>query len=122
MRACGANGEKLVASSGYKNRLTKRVSQKHFSITHVFGLIAFFKIRSLKFARCFSHRISFFVLTYESDRTDPAIVLEPLFRMEEGERLLGRQKYARVRSNIRRMKRILRHFIFQVMSLEEIRT
>src|SRR4029453_10939834 len=120
MCACGANGEKLLASSGHKNRFTKRVPQKHFSITHVFGLIAFFKIRSLKFAGCFSHRISFFVLTYESHRTDPAIVLEPLFRMEERERLLGRQKYARVRRNIRRMKRILRHFIFQVMSFEKI--
>jgi hypothetical protein len=40
--------------------------------------------------------------------------------MEEGKRLLGRQKYARVRSNIRRMKGILRHFIFQAMSFEKI--
>jgi hypothetical protein len=60
------------------------------------------------------------MLTYESHRTDPAIVLELVFRIEEGERLLVRQKYARVRSNTRRMKRILRHFIFQVMSFEKI--
>src|SRR5215831_9478001 len=92
MRACGANGEKLLASSGHKNRFTKRVSQKHFSITHVFGLIAFFKIRSLKFAGCFSHRISFFMLTYESHRTDPAIVLEPLFRIGRRRTLAGASK------------------------------
>src|SRR4030095_8142896 len=59
MRACCADGEKVITASGDKNRFAKRVSQKHFSLAHVFGLIAFFKIRSLKLAGCFSHRISF---------------------------------------------------------------
>src|SRR5262249_51846587 len=71
---CG-NGEKVVAASGHKNRFAKRMSQKHFSVAEVFSLMAFFKIRSLKFAGSFSHRISFFVLTYESHWTHPATVL-----------------------------------------------
>src|SRR4029077_20954832 len=78
MRACRADGEQVITASGDQNRFSKRVTQEHFSLAHVFGLKAFFKIRSLKFAGCFSHRISFFVLTYESHRTDPVIVLEPV--------------------------------------------
>jgi hypothetical protein len=83
MRARSADGEKVVTSSGHKNRFVKCVSQKHFSIAHASGLIAFFKIRSLKLAGSFSHRISFFVLTYESHPIDPITVSE-LFNIPNG--------------------------------------
>src|SRR5262245_29375922 len=78
MRACRADSEKSIASSGNKNRFAKRVTQNHFSIAHVFRRIALFKIRSLKFGGCFSHRISL-LLTYESHPTDLITVLKSSF-------------------------------------------
>jgi hypothetical protein len=40
--------------------------------------------------------------------------------MEEGRRLLGREKYAPVAGNMRRKKKILSDFIFRAMMLEEL--
>ena len=56
-----------------KNRLCKTVQ----------NFLRQFKIRSLKFAGSFSHRISFFVLTYESHQIDPITVFE-LFNIPNG--------------------------------------
>src|SRR6476646_2076624 len=58
MRARCADGEKLFTASGHKNRFAEGVPQKHFTIAHVSGLVAFFKIRSLELAGFFSHKIS----------------------------------------------------------------
>src|SRR5262245_28601268 len=104
MRTCRADGEQIIASFGYKNWFSERIAQNHFSLAHVFGVIAFFEIRSLKFAGCFSHRISF-VLKYESHWTDPAIVV--LFRMEEAQQIARARNRCVPLNNIRTMKGIL---------------
>src|SRR5262245_50792264 len=117
MRARCADGEKLFTASGHKNRFAKRVTQKHFSLAHFFGLIAFFKIRSLKFDGFFSHRISFCCI-YESHRTDPATVWQ---LNEKKANPHGPEKYAQVPNNMRRIERSsVVHLIFQAIVLEEL--
>src|SRR5438034_7721887 len=56
MRTRRADTKKLIAAPRDKNRFAKRVAQEHSSITHLLDLYAFFKIRSFKLARFFSHK------------------------------------------------------------------
>jgi len=58
MRAHCADGEEFFTAPGDKNWFLKRVPQDHRSIRDVIDTAPLFKIRSLEFARRFSHRKS----------------------------------------------------------------
>jgi hypothetical protein len=56
VRACCADGEEFFIPPRDKNRFAKRAAQEDSSISHLLDLYAFFKIRSFKLARFFSHK------------------------------------------------------------------
>src|SRR5581483_3025793 len=57
MGADCADGEKLIATPGDKNRFAKRVTQNHLTIGHLIDATSLFEIQTFQFACCFSHKI-----------------------------------------------------------------
>src|SRR6266480_1695930 len=93
MGALCADGKEFFATPGDKNWFPERVSREHRSIGEVIDTATLFKIRSLWFARRFSHKKSLQPVIKESHRSDPTTVLQSLYLPNRRLDPFKREKY-----------------------------